>query len=421
MKIAFLVTLFPTLSETFILNQITGLIQRGHEIDIYAYERSDNPKIHEDVEKYQLLKRTFYYGDAIRNIPNKIIARIFKGFFLLFTHFHKNPRAFLRSLNFFKFKREAASLRLLFKIVPFVEKGDYDVIHCHFGPNGNIGVHLKELGVFTGKIITAFHGYDITKYTDTYGKDVYKNLFEKGDLFLPISERWKNKLISLGCCENKIIIHRMGVDTDRYCNLRRNPTSPDITRIITIARFVEKKGIRFGIEAVGRIVTEHPGIEYSIIGDGPLKDEVESVILKMNLKEKVKLLGWKNQEEILECLIGSDILLLPSVTSKDGDQEGIPVVLMEAMALGTIVVSTYHSGIPELVQDGVSGFLAPERDVVVLAEKLQRCIEHREIWPTIRKEARKVVTKNYNISDLNDQLIFIYQKLLDILPERKNR
>jgi colanic acid/amylovoran biosynthesis glycosyltransferase len=139
-----------------------------------------------------------------------------------------------------------------------------------------------------------------------------------------------------------------------------------------------------------------------------------SVIDEMNLREKVKLLGWKSQEEILDYLMDSDILLVPSVTSKDGDQEGIPVVLMEAMALGVNVVSNNHSGIPELVQDGVSGFLAPERDVEALAKKLQQCIENRESWPRIRKEANKVVTQNYNINNLNDQLVLIYKELLGI-------
>lgn len=414
MKIAFLVTLFPSLSETFILNQITGLIQRGHDVDIYAYERSDNKKIHEDVEKYQLLKRTFYYGEAKKHIPDNKIIRLIKGLHIIFTHIHKNPKAILNSLNYFKYKMDAVNLRLLFEIAPFINNNNYDVIQCHFGPNGNLGVHLKELGIFTGKIITAFHGYDITRYVDAYGKDVYKNLFDQGDLFLPISERWKNKLIYLGCCEKKIKVHRMGVDVDRYRDMRRKPHSDGKTRILTIARFVEKKGIRFGVEAVGRIVKAHPEIEYSIIGDGPLREEIVSVIDEMNLREKVKLLGWKSQEEILDYLMDSDILLVPSVTSKDGDQEGIPVVLMEAMALGVNVVSNNHSGIPELVKDGVSGFLAPERDVEALAKKLQQCIENRESWPRIRKEANKVVTQNYNINNLNDQLVLIYKELLGI-------
>ena len=418
MKIAFLVTCFPCLSETFILNQITGLIDRGHEVDIYAYERSNDSKIHEDVEKYHLLSRTFYYGDSKYNMPANRIFRLIKGFSILMTHFNKNKRAFINSLNIFRYKKEAASLKLLYKIVPFVGRGDYDVIQCHFGPNGNLGVFLKDLEVFTGKIITVFHGYDITQYIHKNGRDAYKYLFDKGDLFLPISQRWKNELISMGCRKENILVHRMGIDIERYNNFHRNTEGDDKLKIITIARFVEKKGIRYGVEAVGQIVKEHPEIEYRIIGDGPLRDEIEAVIDQLKLREKVKLLGWKSQAEILRYMNDSDILLLPSVTSNDGDQEGIPVVLMEAMAMGLPVVSTFHSGIPELVQDGISGFLAPERDVSGLAKKLRHCIEHPELWPSILKEAHNTIIQNYNIDDLNDRLVMIYQQLLDFHRDR---
>jgi colanic acid/amylovoran biosynthesis glycosyltransferase len=205
----------------------------------------------------------------------------------------------------------------------------------------------------------------------------------------------------------------MGVDIKKYCGHRREHSSNGKIKILTIARFVEKKGIRFGIEAVGRIVNEHPEIDYEIIGDGILRGEVEAAVDDMKLRDKVKLLGWKSQEEILDFLRKSDILLAPSVTGKDGDQEGIPVVLMEAMALGVTVVSTYHSGIPELVRDGVSGFLAPERDVEALAGKLRQCIEHRDSWPAINKEANDVIARFYDVDRLNDQLVDVYKKLHD--------
>ena len=418
MKIAFLVTCFPCLSETFILNQITGLIDRGHEVDIYAYERSNDPKIHEDVEKYNLLNRTIYYGESEKNIPVSRIVRLVKGFELLIANYKKNPRAFIRSMNIIRYKKKAANLKLLYMIVPFVGRGDYDVIQCHFGPNGNRGVILKDLGVFTGKIITVFHGYDITQYIHNNGRDAYKYLFDKGDFFLPISQRWKNELISLGCRKEKIMVHRMGIDVEKYNDFHRNTKGDDKLKIITIARFVEKKGIRYGVEAVGQVVKEHPEIEYRIIGDGPLRDEIESVIDQLKLREKIKLLGWKSEAEILKYMNDSDILLLSSVTSNDGDQEGIPVVLMEAMAMGLPVVSTFHSGIPELVQDGISGFLAPERDVSGLAKKLRHCIEHPELWPSILKEAHNTIIQNYNIDDLNDRLVMIYQQLLDSHRDR---
>jgi len=413
MKIAFLVTHFPRLSETFILNQITGLIDHGHEIDIYAYEPGGEPKIHEDVKKYDLLSRTIYYGEAINNIPVNKIDRIVESSSLLNAHFLNNPLIILNSLNIFKYRKEAASLKLLYKIVPFLNKRKYDVIQCHFGPNGNLGVLLKDLGVFPGKIITVFHGYDISQYIQRHGRNVYRNLFKKGDYFLPISERWKNELISLGCREDKIKVHHMGIDPKKYNHAHRKSNNGDKIRILTIGRFVEKKGIRYGVEAVGRVMKEHADIEYGIIGDGPLRNEIESIIFNMDLRGKVKLLGWKSQEEIIDFMKDTDILLAPSVTGQDGDQEGIPVVLMEAMAMGLPVVSTNHSGIPELVQDGISGFLAPEKDVSALADKIKRCIENRELWPDIGMEGCKTIFDKYDINDLNERLVQIYHNLLN--------
>ena len=108
-----------------------------------------------------------------------------------------------------------------------------------------------------------------------------------------------------------------------------------------------------------------------------------------------------------------DILLVPSVTAQDGDQEGTPAVLMEALAQGIPVISTYHSGIPELVQDGISGFLVPERDTNALAEKIIYLLEHQEIWAEMGKAGRKYVEENFDTNKLNDRLIKIYQQLLN--------
>ena len=205
----------------------------------------------------------------------------------------------------------------------------------------------------------------------------------------------------------------MGIDPQKYNHAHHKSHIGNKIRILTIGRFVEKKGIRYGIEAVGRVMKEHADIEYRIIGDGPLRNEVESIIFNRNLRGNVKLLGWKSQEEIIDFMKDADILLAPSVIGQDGDQEGIPVVLMEAMAMGLPVVSTYHSGIPELVQDNVSGFLAPERNSSVLAEKLKQCIDSREKWPEIGMAGHKTVIENFNINRLNNHLVDIYSRLLD--------
>lgn len=414
MKIAFIVKAFPSLSQTFILNQITGLIDRGHNVAIYAKSPENHPVMHADVERYHLLDHTIYYEAVPQTIPANKFLRPIKAIGLIMANLYKKPLPLLRSLNVFKFGRKAVSLKAVSETIIFVDKmGEYDIVHCHFGSNGNLGAWLKDIGAITGKVITTFHGYDISERLKRRGDKEYNHLFEVGDLFLPISERWKNKLIKLGCREQKIVVHKMGVDTSKFPFSPRQMRNDGRVQLLTVARFVEKKGIEYGIQAVAKVLQQHPQIEYKIAGDGPLRSDISRMIDDLNVTDNVKLLGWQRQEEIVEFMKEADILLAPSVCSKDGDWEGIPVVLMEALAQGLPVLSTQHSGIPELVQDGKSGFLVPERDVDALAEKLVYFIKHPEIWPEMGRAGRDYVERYYDINGLNDQLVQLYQRLLD--------
>lgn len=403
---------FPSLSETFILNQITGLIDRGHEVDIYSDEFGNTSKVHPEVERYQLVNRTYY-----TKMPSGLSRRWPKALGLLLANFYKAPRVLGRSLNFSKYNEsdygdQGSILKCFYSAIPFLGKPRYDIIHCHYGRNGIKSLMLKEIGVSSGKLIVSFHGFDISNYVDKYGNNIYEKLFEEGDLFLPIGESWKNRLMELGCNEEKIIVHRMGIDCSKFSFRERFPNLTRPIQLVSVARLVEKKGLEYSIRAIAKLAQNHPNIEYKIAGDGPLQNELEKLINELQVQKQVQLLGWKKQSEILEILNGADILLAPSVTSKDGDREGIPVTLMEGMARGIPVVSTYHSGIPELVQDGGSGFLVPERNVDALAEKIDYLINHPECCAMMGRAGRTFVEDKYDINKLNDRLVEIYQQVL---------
>lgn len=407
MKIAFIVSSFPVISETFILNQITGLLDLGHDVEIFACNRSKESKVHSDVKKYSLMKKVCYI-----NMPKNKVKRIIKAAYLILVNFYKDPLRILKSLNIFKCRREALPDRLLPLYTTILFLGNnFDIIHCHFGPIGILGAFLKSIGVARGKVVTSFYGYDISKYIMGKGKDVYNFLFEHGDVFVPICEYFKRRLIELGCNENKIIIHRIGVDLGKFNFGLRNNNS--IIRLITIARLVDKKGINYGIKAVAKVAEKHSNIEYKIIGDGILRNMLEDLIVKLKVGKKIHLLGMRDQEEVIKLIRDSDILLAPSVTTKDGDQEGTPTVLMEAMATGLPVISTKHSGIPELVKDGESGFLVPERDVDALADKILYLIGHPRVRLSMGLTGRKFVEKNYNIKKLTQELEEVYQELIN--------
>lgn len=412
MRIAFLVDQFPTLSETFILNQITGLLDRGHEVDIFADFQGDTSKVHPEVESYQLLHRTYYTG-----MPPGRLQRAIALPGLLWKNFYRNPVVLGKALNIFQYKsseygEQAAVLRLFYSSLPFLDKPLYDIIHCHYGRNGIRGFMLKEIGALQGKLVTVFHGFDISNYLNKHGEGIYKRLFERGDLFQPISEHWKRRLLELGCNDNKIVVHRMGIDCTKFSFRPPEPHPGRPIHILTIARLVEKKGVEYAIRAVAQVGQIRSNIQYQIVGDGPLREDFAALIDQLGIGDKIQLLGWKQQSEVLDLLAKADILLAPSVTSRTGDREGIPVTLMEAMARGLPVVSTLHSGIPELIQDGISGFLVPERDVDSLAEKLSYLIGNPEIWSAMGHAGRAYVEKHYNIKKLNDRLVEIYSELI---------
>lgn len=406
MKIAFILREFPVLSETFILNQITGLIDEGHEVDIYAEFPRGEGTVHPAVEKYQLLKKTFYWSP-----PHNKLERLVKAQKAIFNFLPKQPKPILSSLNVARFNEQAWSLRLLFKVITLIPNGPYDIIQCHFGFNGKQASILRELGAVQGKLVTTFHGIDITRFIQDFGEDYYAELFEHGDLFLAISERWKERLIELGCPSQKVNLHRLGINIDKFSFQPKESLSPDNIRLISVARLVEKKGIEYGIRAVAKLIPSYSNIQYEIIGDGPLRTSLEALIREHKAESNIKILGWSDHEGVLSKFRQADAILAPSITSTEGDQEGIPVTLMEAMAIGRPVISTWHSGIPELVQDGVTGFLAPERDSDKLAQRIRELIENPKHYKQMSVKGRMFVEDNFDLKKSNEKLIHFYEGL----------
>jgi colanic acid/amylovoran biosynthesis glycosyltransferase len=411
MQIAFIVDEFPSLSQIFVLNQITGLIDRGHDVDIFAIHATSDLKIHEDVKRYNLLEHVIY-----PRIPPNKIYRFFKGMSYLVKFITKYPLPLLRSLNIFKYGRDAANLSLLYQVIPFLEKGPYDIIHCQFGVLGFYGLCLKQITSVTAKLVTSFRGYDISRYVhNRHG--IYEELFREGDLFFPVCQFLKKRIIREGCNKNKIIALPSGIDCEKFKYSRRKRLEGEPTKVLTIARLVEKKGIIYAIEAIARLIKSGRCVNYVVVGDGELRGDLERLIEDLGITTNVQLLGWRNQGEVIRLMQSSHILVAPSVTATNGDQEGIPNVLKEAMALGLPVISTDHGGIPELVEDGVSGFLVKERDVDSLTIRLSYLIDHPEIWPEMGRAGSACVQKYYDSNKLNDQLVNLYDRLLQGIIE----
>ena len=410
LRVLVVVTKFPALSETFILDHITAMIDNGFDVDILARSQVCSPKTHSAVKKYGLMNRTTYLSEFGKHMPSNKVQRFRGAGRIVWRHFFKNFSAIANSLNVFDGGRQVLSFKRLYETVFLLQKAPHDIIHCHYGTNGILADRLKRTGGIKGKLLTSFHGYDLTRFVMQNGSRVYNDLFLHGDLFLPVSDRFKNELIRLGCCESKILVHHLGIDTQTFRYTAHQQKSGDRINVISVGRLVEKKGFRFAIEAIAKVVAARPEVKYEIVGDGPEKESLQNLVADLNLKKHVRLLGWKTREEVVRLMAEAHLFLAPSVTGTDGDQEGIPVVLMEAMATGLPVISTIHGGIPELVENRRSGYLVPEKDVDALASVIDRAIRCPDERDRFSREGRRRIEKRFDSRHQNRRLFDTYEK-----------
>ncbi len=401
LKIAFIAGVFPALSETFILNQITGLIELGHDVDIFALERGYSEKLHGDISKYDLLSRTYYPerrpGEPLGSIRSLVLH---------------SPGLLKRPSSLFKIyraiKKGIPGSAFLFHCVPFFRQNSYDIVHCQFGPNGNIGAELKELGVINAKLVTTFHGYDI-RLGQSRGGGIYAPLRENGDLFLAISKYNRRQLEHMGFELSKIVDHPVGIDTEKFKRAASPASRPDgEIRIVTIARLVREKGLEYAIKAVGILAAKNPGltIKYEIIGEGKLLDKLKSLASEEGVSHAVTFAGGMDQDYISGRLAESDIFLLSSV------EEALSVALMEAQASGLPAVGTKVGGVSEVVVDGESGYLVQPGDAEAIAEKLDLLVKDPERRRIMGMAGRKTVEQKYDIRKLNKKLVELYRSLL---------
>lgn len=406
MRIAFIVPYFPSLSQTFILDQITELLELGHDIYVFSCYRPNEGLQHPDVARYDVLSRVEYL-----DIPEAPAERIKKGILLTASELMRNPRNALHSINFFQFGRTALTFNLAFASGRSTQT-EFDIVYCHFGPSGVIGSFLRTVGV-RGKIVVCFHAHDLTVIPRLFGKRVYSKLFDSIDSVQAISAYGKDQLIGLGCPKELISIQPMGIHLDRFPFQERKYFPGSKLKLLTVGRLVEKKGIEYGLRAAAGLVDLGINFEYLVAGDGPLRHNLERLASKLGIDSRVRFLGPVERTEVIRLYLESHVFLLPSVTAHNGDQEGLPVVILEALATGMPVVSTEHAGIPEVIRDSVSGFLVPEKDSRALVEKIVYLATHVEEWPAMGKSGRQIVDREHNCERLAKKLVCDFSELMD--------
>ncbi len=395
------------MSETFVINLAVQLIERGHELSIMPFVREQGvgAQMHADIRAYALDERVLDL-----EMPRTAMGRLFHAPVMVARGLTGALPA--QALNPFRFGRRAASLRLLYESRTLRRQPPFDIIHCQFGTLAKPALQLRRVAGLNGKIVVHFRGFDISKHVKENGRHVYDQVFREADFFVANCRYFRQKAVSLGCPEDRIDVLHSGIDGARFPFRERTMENGRPIRIATVGRLVEKKGIRYAIEAMDALRRHGHDVEYTIAGDGPLHDDLVDRIGQLQLGDCVRLVGELTQAGVTDLLAQSDLFVAPSVTSRQGDEDAPINTLKEAMSMGLPVVSTLHGGIPELVEDGISGHLVPEHDAEALADALLGLLKAPETWPSLGRAGRTKVIRDYDLSAAGDKLVSIYERVM---------
>jgi colanic acid/amylovoran biosynthesis glycosyltransferase len=433
LRIAVFTGTFPAVSETFIVRQVTGLADRGHNADIFADTRGD-PKTSLDHTTGNLIAGVTYMDMPPENAPwemplwplsgrtwlpgagkaahNSVrFARVLPKFFRCLA---ASPNLAFKLVRKSEYGYRAASFSQIYRMARLLRaRRKYDVLHAHFGPVAESFRFARQL--WRAPFVVSFHGYDFTTIPRKEGRNVYAKLFETADAITANSQFTMQRLIELGCPKNKSCCLPMGVDPAQFPFRERTRTSNEPVRILVIARLVPIKGVNVALETIAKVKEFCPQVQLDIVGDGPLRADLELQARKLALDDVVHFRGALGGEPLQHLVDGAHLFLHLSVTT-DGDQEGQGLVLQEAQAAGLPIVATRHGAFPEGVLDGESAFLVPERDPVSAAARLRYLIEHPEIWPTMGRKGRAFVETSFNIRHLSEKLEELYQCVIRNFP-----
>jgi glycosyltransferase involved in cell wall biosynthesis len=256
-----------------------------------------------------------------------------------------------------------------YDLVELLEHDRPDLVHVYYGHKA---VHFHEmLRAWGGPFVVSFHGVDVSKFLDEAGyAESLKRVFADAKLVMGRSQSLLDRLVELGCPPAKLRMNRTPIPLEHLTPHVRSVPANGSWRLIQACRLIKKKGILTTLKAIAIVKKTHPGVRYVLCGEGPLKAKIEDSVAQKGLSENVELLGWLNQEQLLEQYQKAHMFLHPSEKTKEEDQEGIPNSMLEAMATGLPVVATLHGGIPEAVTSGSDGLLVHEKSPEELANAM---------------------------------------------------
>jgi glycosyltransferase involved in cell wall biosynthesis len=342
----------------------------------------------------------------LRVDPTQYISQIREVPFYDYIHIVRQPK-YMIDISLLNHK--VYYLNGIFSANDYVKRHQISLLHAHHGQLGVLLLPFKEETRLP--LVTSIRGRDATLANQPVGYlDNMKMLFDQGERFFPVCHYLANRIIDWGCPAEKISVLYGGVDLDQFHY--RGSHHESSQNILSIGRLVEKKGHHILMQAFQKIRESFPNATLTIIGKGELEDYLKSLATELHLGDSFRLLNHLPKEEVREHLKNADLFCAASLEASNGDVEGIPNTLKEAMAAGIPVISTYHAGIPELITHNQEGVLVPENNVDELATALEFMLLNRNLWETYTAAARQKIERDFDLKQQLLQQANYYDELL---------
>jgi glycosyltransferase involved in cell wall biosynthesis len=395
--VGYVVRKFPVLSETFILNEILALEARGVNVQIFSLAPTRDPRFHEGVCR---LKADVHYlptpseASALLRYARRQSAR--------------NPKRYRRELvKVLAARRPKLVWRFLQAswVADRARRAGVKHLHAHFANRSATVAHQasKLLGIpfsFTA------HAFDI--YRDPDPRVIARKMAD-AQFTVTVSDYNVAFLQSLANgTPSRIELIRNGIDMAKFSPTRHAVDGP--FRIIAVARLVEKKGIPLLVEACSILTLRGLDFRCDIIGKGALRGSLERMIREYDLAGRVRLLGPVRQQDIVAHYQRAHLLVLPCIVAQDGNRDGLPVSIVEALACGVPVISTPITGIPEVVHDEVNGLIVPTGDAIALADAVEKVMRDPDLHARLRCAARPSVRDAFDQETTVSRLYSLFEE-----------
>lgn len=398
-KLGYIVSTWPRLSQTFVLTEVLALEQRGVSLRIFSIKEPGNEPVHGDLQRVRA--KAIYL--SLANNRKKVVRG---NLATACRHPLRYLRTLLRALLLNPRWSFLQSFLQAGYVADLLSRETITHLHAH------LASAPASVAMFT-------HHLAGIPYTFTaHAKDIY---FKTKPRLLRTKIKHSRSVVTVSEYNRGYLAHLMrpsestkvrciynGMDLSRYSNGHPGIEKHLVPSIVTVARLIEKKGLGDLVRACHILRKRERSFRLEIIGTGPLQMSLKTQIHLLNLQGVVRFRGALAQEEVREAYRQADIFALPCVISEDGDRDGIPTVLLEAMACGLPVVSTGISGIPELVESGRDGILVEPGNPEMLADELDRLLSNEDLRKKLGAAACAKVTKKFSVERSVTELLGLF-------------